>query len=164
MKYASILSEIFDSHLSNENQKPNSLYINICNRLTCLKVVISFYFSTFTCWYVQRFVHACSGNMYNASMPQNNNNSAIMSAAWNGGGGGEGPLITNSSSSSTTFGGNQQQPNWYQCRPVWIDKAMQDIIKVPHTFIVHTYKTPTICQFCRKLLKGIYKQGYQCKG
>ncbi|XP_075262638.1 serine/threonine-protein kinase D3-like isoform X2 [Convolutriloba macropyga] len=60
-------------------------------------------------------------------------------------------------------GGGGGTNSWYQCRPLWIDRAMQDIIKVPHTFIVRTYKTPTICQYCKKLLKGIYKQGYQCK-
>ena len=105
-----------------------------------------------------------SGNMYNASAAPQNMSSAIVSAAWSGGGGA--PLSANSSSnpSAVANSGSQQQPSWYQCRPVWIDKAMQDIIKVPHTFIVHTYKTPTICQYCRKLLKGIYKQGYQCKG
>ncbi len=81
-------------------------------------------------------------------LPQSfySNNASTPAAAAPGGGGGSG---TNT---------------WYQCRPVWIDKAMQDIIKVPHTFIVRTYKTPTICQYCKKLLKGIYKQGFQCKG
>lgn len=29
--------------------------------------------------------------------------------------------------------------------------------------MVHTYALPTVCQFCRKLLKGLFKQGVQCK-
>lgn len=37
-------------------------------------------------------------------------------------------------------------------------------VKVPHTFSVHTYTRPTICQFCKRLLKGIFRQGMQCKG
>jgi protein kinase D len=37
-------------------------------------------------------------------------------------------------------------------------------IKVPHTFVVHNYTRPTICQWCRKLLKGLFRQGVQCKG
>ncbi|VVC37543.1 Hypothetical protein CINCED_3A014345 [Cinara cedri] len=36
-------------------------------------------------------------------------------------------------------------------------------VKIPHMFVVHTYTRPTICQYCKKLLKGIYKQGVQCK-
>lgn len=35
--------------------------------------------------------------------------------------------------------------------------------KIPHTFSVHTYTRPTVCQFCKKLLRGIFKQGLQCK-
>lgn len=29
--------------------------------------------------------------------------------------------------------------------------------------MVHTYALPTVCQFCKKLLKGLFKQGVQCK-
>lgn len=36
-------------------------------------------------------------------------------------------------------------------------------LKIPHTFMVHTYALPTLCQFCKKLLKGLFKQGVQCK-
>lgn len=35
--------------------------------------------------------------------------------------------------------------------------------KIPHTFSVHTYTRPTVCQFCKKLLRGLFKQGVQCK-
>lgn len=35
--------------------------------------------------------------------------------------------------------------------------------KIPHTFTVHTYTRPTVCQFCKKLLRGLFKQGVQCK-
>lgn len=34
---------------------------------------------------------------------------------------------------------------------------------IPHTFVLHNYTRPTVCQFCKKLLKGIFKQGLQCK-
>lgn len=37
-------------------------------------------------------------------------------------------------------------------------------IKVPHTFIVHNYTRPTKCMLCNKLLKGLFRQGVQCKG
>lgn len=35
-------------------------------------------------------------------------------------------------------------------------------VKIPHTFQVHTYTRPTVCQFCKKLLRGLFKQGLQC--
>lgn len=34
---------------------------------------------------------------------------------------------------------------------------------IPHTFALHTYTRPTICGSCKKLLKGLFKQGVQCK-
>jgi len=48
-------------------------------------------------------------------------------------------------------------------RPFWIEKEMAGRIKIPHTFVVHSYTKPTVCHFCRKLLKGLFKQGLQCK-
>uniref|UniRef100_A0A0R3RGN8 Protein kinase C n=1 Tax=Elaeophora elaphi TaxID=1147741 RepID=A0A0R3RGN8_9BILA len=35
-------------------------------------------------------------------------------------------------------------------------------VKIPHTFQVHSYKRPTICHYCKKLLKGLIRQGLQC--
>ncbi|EJD76622.1 CAMK/PKD protein kinase [Loa loa] len=36
-------------------------------------------------------------------------------------------------------------------------------IKIPHTFQVHSYKRPTVCHYCKKLLKGLIRQGLQCR-
>uniref|UniRef100_A0A669E566 Serine/threonine-protein kinase n=1 Tax=Oreochromis niloticus TaxID=8128 RepID=A0A669E566_ORENI len=49
-------------------------------------------------------------------------------------------------------------------RPIWMEKMVLGRVKVPHTFSVHTYTRPTICQFCKRLLKGLFRQGLQCKG
>lgn len=49
----------------------------------------------------------------------------------------------------------------YQCRPVSMETVSK--IKVPHTFQVHSYTRPTMCQQCRKLLRGLVKQGLKCK-
>lgn len=35
--------------------------------------------------------------------------------------------------------------------------------KIPHTFALHSYTRPTVCQHCKKLLRGLFKQGVQCK-
>ncbi|XP_054154331.1 serine/threonine-protein kinase D1-like isoform X2 [Oppia nitens] len=61
-----------------------------------------------------------------------------------------------SSSSSTTS-------SIQSGRPEWVEKALAGRIRVPHTFVVHSYKLPTVCQHCKKLLKGIFRQGLQCK-
>uniref|UniRef100_A0A0K0D8B7 Phorbol-ester/DAG-type domain-containing protein n=1 Tax=Angiostrongylus cantonensis TaxID=6313 RepID=A0A0K0D8B7_ANGCA len=49
-------------------------------------------------------------------------------------------------------------------RPLWMEVAEATRVKVPHTFEVHSYKRPTVCQYCKKLLKGIIRQGIQCRG
>lgn len=35
-------------------------------------------------------------------------------------------------------------------------------VKLPHTFTLHTYTRPTVCQHCKKLLRGIFRQGLRC--
>ncbi|KAG9462999.1 hypothetical protein GDO78_022638, partial [Eleutherodactylus coqui] len=52
----------------------------------------------------------------------------------------------------------------FKGRPIWKDWQDMNRVKVPHTFQVHTYTRPTICQHCRRLLKGLFRQGMQCKG
>lgn len=54
-------------------------------------------------------------------------------------------------------------PSW-SGRPIWMEKMVLGRVKVPHTFVIHTYTRPTICQFCKRLLKGLFRQGMQCKG
>ncbi len=29
--------------------------------------------------------------------------------------------------------------------------------------MVHSYTRPTVCHYCKKLLKGLFKQGLQCR-
>lgn len=48
-------------------------------------------------------------------------------------------------------------------RPPWIEKEMSTRIRIPHTFQLHSYTRPTICTFCKKMLKGLFKQGLKCK-
>lgn len=54
-------------------------------------------------------------------------------------------------------------PSW-SGRPIWMEKMVLCRVKVPHTFAVHSYTRPTICQYCKRLLKGLFRQGMQCKG
>ncbi|XP_055348989.1 serine/threonine-protein kinase D1-like [Paramacrobiotus metropolitanus] len=48
-------------------------------------------------------------------------------------------------------------------RPPIIDEIMTNRVKVPHTFIIKSYNKPTVCKYCNKLLKGLFRQGLQCK-
>ncbi|XP_076443092.1 serine/threonine-protein kinase D1-like isoform X2 [Babylonia areolata] len=48
-------------------------------------------------------------------------------------------------------------------RPLWLEREFANRIKVPHTFVMHNYRRPTVCQWCRRLLRGIFRQGVQCK-
>ncbi|XP_017771650.1 PREDICTED: serine/threonine-protein kinase D3 [Nicrophorus vespilloides] len=45
----------------------------------------------------------------------------------------------------------------------WAKKEISGRVRIPHTFVLHSYTRPTICQHCKKLLKGLFKQGLQCK-
>uniref|UniRef100_A0A8C4RHU2 protein kinase C n=1 Tax=Erpetoichthys calabaricus TaxID=27687 RepID=A0A8C4RHU2_ERPCA len=55
-----------------------------------------------------------------------------------------------------------KQPSWTG-HTIWVDHRRQVSIEVPHTFQIHTYKRPTVCQFCHRLLKGLFRQGLQCR-
>nr|XP_032819947.1 serine/threonine-protein kinase D3-like [Petromyzon marinus] len=58
--------------------------------------------------------------------------------------------------------GGKRPPSW-SGRPVWVDRVVATKVKVPHTFEVRSYTRPTVCQSCKRLLKGLFRQGVQCK-
>ncbi|KAJ8391405.1 hypothetical protein AAFF_G00090350 [Aldrovandia affinis] len=64
-----------------------------------------------------------------------------------------------------TFPGREKRSNSqsYIGRPIELDKILLSKVKVPHTFVIHSYTRPTVCQYCKKLLKGLFRQGLQCK-
>lgn len=68
--------------------------------------------------------------------------------------------------STLSLGGeprNNRSKSW-SGRPIWMEREVQSRIKVPHTFNVRNYTRPTMCQYCKKLLRGLFRQGMQCKG
>ena len=36
-------------------------------------------------------------------------------------------------------------------RPAWVDMHLANRLKIPHTFVLHTYTKPTKCHFCNKV-------------
>lgn len=40
----------------------------------------------------------------------------------------------------------------------------EDVEIRPHALSVHSYKTPTFCNFCGEMLFGMFKQGLKCEG
>jgi len=86
--------------------------------------------------------------------------------------------ITSTASNETFYGAFSEVPSpqpaspspstgsrrmtWTCGRPVAIDKLVNKL-EIPHTFVIHSYRRPTVCNVCRKLLKGLFRQGYQCK-
>ncbi|KAM7366418.1 hypothetical protein PAMP_015856 [Pampus punctatissimus] len=58
---------------------------------------------------------------------------------------------------------SSRPPSWAE-PPVWLGVGNGDTntAKVPHTFHIHSYTKPTVCQYCHRLLKGLFRQGLQC--
>ncbi|XP_028284870.1 protein kinase D4 isoform X1 [Parambassis ranga] len=58
---------------------------------------------------------------------------------------------------------SSRPPSWVE-PPVWLGVGYgeRSRAQVPHTFHIHSYTKPTICQFCHRLLKGLFRQGLQC--
>ncbi|KAM3590213.1 uncharacterized protein V6R79_005923 [Siganus canaliculatus] len=58
---------------------------------------------------------------------------------------------------------SSRPPSWAE-PPVWlgIGYGEKSRAQVPHTFHIHSYTKPTVCQFCHRLLKGLFRQGLQC--
>ncbi|XP_054603453.2 protein kinase D4 isoform X1 [Nothobranchius furzeri] len=54
-------------------------------------------------------------------------------------------------------------PSWNE-PPIWLGVGCGDRSRpqVPHTFHIHSYTKPTVCQYCQRLLKGLFRQGLQC--
>uniref|UniRef100_A0A2K5S3W5 Serine/threonine-protein kinase n=1 Tax=Cebus imitator TaxID=2715852 RepID=A0A2K5S3W5_CEBIM len=73
------------------------------------------------------------------------------------------PLLQKSPSESYIGREKRSNSQSYIGRPIQLDKILMSKVKVPHTFVIHSYTRPTVCQYCKKLLKGLFRQGLQCK-
>uniref|UniRef100_A0A158PSQ3 protein kinase C n=1 Tax=Brugia pahangi TaxID=6280 RepID=A0A158PSQ3_BRUPA len=57
----------------------------------------------------------------------------------------------------------QERSSSWSGRSPWMKMSESIWIKIPHTFQVHSYKRPTVCHYCKRLLKGLIRQGLQCR-
>ncbi|XP_026856158.1 serine/threonine-protein kinase D1 [Electrophorus electricus] len=73
------------------------------------------------------------------------------------------PSIEQKSQADMFTGRGRSNSQSYIGRPIELDKILLSKVKVPHTFVIHSYTRPTVCQHCKKLLKGLFRQGLQCK-
>uniref|UniRef100_A0A6I8Q3U7 Serine/threonine-protein kinase n=2 Tax=Xenopus tropicalis TaxID=8364 RepID=A0A6I8Q3U7_XENTR len=73
------------------------------------------------------------------------------------------PLLQKSPSESFLGRHSRSGSQLHIGRPIKLDKFFLTKVKVPHTFVIHSYTRPTVCQHCKKLLKGLFRQGLQCK-
>uniref|UniRef100_A0A8B9H5E6 Serine/threonine-protein kinase n=1 Tax=Astyanax mexicanus TaxID=7994 RepID=A0A8B9H5E6_ASTMX len=71
--------------------------------------------------------------------------------------------LSTSESLSTISSSTTSEETQLIRRPVHLDKILMSKVKVPHTFAVHSYTRPTVCQYCKRLLRGLFRQGLQCK-
>merc|ERR1719244_2598533 len=47
---------------------------------------------------------------------------------------------------------------------VSIQPTTEDNVEIrPHSLSIHSYKTPTFCDFCGEMLFGMFKQGLKCE-
>ncbi|XP_051579370.1 serine/threonine-protein kinase D1-like isoform X1 [Myxocyprinus asiaticus] len=73
------------------------------------------------------------------------------------------PSMEQKTPSDIFAGRGRSNSQSYIGRPIELDKILLSKVKVPHTFVIHSYTRPTVCQHCKKLLKGLFRQGLQCK-
>ncbi|KAL4707363.1 hypothetical protein ACJJTC_005292 [Scirpophaga incertulas] len=48
--------------------------------------------------------------------------------------------------------------------PLLCDGSLEPPAPRPHSLAVHSYKTPTFCDFCGEMLFGLVRQGLKCEG
>ncbi|XP_054723048.1 serine/threonine-protein kinase D1-like [Uloborus diversus] len=58
---------------------------------------------------------------------------------------------------------NRKSPSLPPGRMLFSERLSSGKMKIPHRFEIHSYTRPTVCHYCKKLLKGIIRQGMQCK-
>lgn len=61
-------------------------------------------------------------------------------------------LIQQSNSFYDSIPSSRDRRATWSGRPIWIDRALSGRIQVPHTFAIHSYKKPTVCQICKRLV------------
>jgi len=64
-------------------------------------------------------------------------------------------LLQHSNSLNDSMPSLKERRATWSGRPVWIEPALSGRIQVPHTFAIHSYKRPTNCQICKRLVSDM---------
>lgn len=107
----------------------------------------------------------CSDSRHRASTTLNNvpHSHTLPRPASQVGGWNEALHLQHSNSLTESMPSQKERRATWSGPPVWTDPLLSGRIQVPHTFAIHSYKKPTVCQICKRLLKGLFRQGVQCK-
>ena len=96
----------------------------------------------------------CSDSRSRANSTLNNvpYSNTLPRPASQSGGWGDPLLLQHSNSLTDSLPSQKERRATWSGRPVWIEPAHSGRIQVPHTFAIHSYKRPTVCQICKKLV------------
>ena len=64
-------------------------------------------------------------------------------------------LLQQSNSLNDSMPSLKERRATWSGRSVWIEPALSGRIQVPHTFAIHSYKRPTNCQICKRLVSDV---------
>ena len=64
-------------------------------------------------------------------------------------------LLQHSNSLNDSMPSLKERRATWSGRSVWIEPALSGRIQVPHSFAIHSYKRPTNCQICKRLVSDM---------
>ena len=109
-----------------------------------------------------QILNNCSDSRHRAStstsINSNPHSNTLPRPASHGGGWGEPLVLQQSNSLTESIPSLKDRRATWSGRSVWIEPALSGRIQVPHTFAIHSYKKPTVCQICKRLVScTVYK-------
>lgn len=96
----------------------------------------------------------CSDSRHRASTTLNNvpHSHTLPRPASQVGGWNEALHLQQSNSLTESMPSQKERRATWSGPPVWTDPLLSGRIQVPHTFAIHSYKKPTVCQICKRLV------------
>lgn len=101
-----------------------------------------------------QILNNCSDSRHRANMSTNSSphSNTLPRPASQVGGWGEPLVLQQSNSLTDSIPSSKDRRATWSGRSVWIEPVLSGRIQVPHTFAIHSYKKPTVCQICKRLV------------